>query len=413
MAVSIENELGIVRLLALETRSWPTMLSAAGRARGRMAFPGRDRGCAVFVGGLRPDGPPAGGRRLLVVDTIVTAAPSQARSPSSQPTRYSRVRAARSFLASSKCCGRQKTASGCAKGNHCDRVRLPTVSPSEAPPPRCAIAIPEWWNWWAGSWQMGRLTFPKFGNSNWSSAMVRFLAVVSLAVAGSSGLSAQITTGDASRGEQLVRDRGCVGCHKLNGAGGNKARSATRRSRDFTPAAWPACCGATLLRVGASRRAVAGNNRHHPAEGPTCTPSSLPEGISIRWATPARRRFSPGSAAPLATASPSALPRMPCRYCLAFLARSHRLARTSGIAGGHGPRVREKGRALSAAHFREMNIFSSIWITVGFAPRSQVRACRWRFGRAEFQSLQCDSCHKDKHAMDKRTDPISLAEYKP
>jgi len=31
-------------------------------------------------------------------------------------------------------------------------------------------------------------------------------------------------------------------------------------------------------------------------------------------------------------------------------------------------------------------------------------------GRAEFQSLQCDSCHKDKRAMDKRTDPISLAE---
>ena len=67
--------------------------------------------------------------------------------------------------------------------------------------------------------------------------MVRFLAIVSLAVAGSSGLLAQITTGYASRGEQLVRDRGCVSCHKLNGAGGNKASDlATRRSRDFTPA---------------------------------------------------------------------------------------------------------------------------------------------------------------------------------
>ena len=53
--------------------------------------------------------------------------------------------------------------------------------------------------------------------------MVRFLTIVSLAVAGSSGLQAQITTGDASRGEQLVRDRGCINCHKLNGAGGNKA----------------------------------------------------------------------------------------------------------------------------------------------------------------------------------------------
>ena len=67
--------------------------------------------------------------------------------------------------------------------------------------------------------------------------MLRFLTIVSLAVAAGSGLPAQITTGDAARGEQLVRDRGCTNCHKLNGTGGNKASDlATRRSRDFTPA---------------------------------------------------------------------------------------------------------------------------------------------------------------------------------
>jgi len=35
----------------------------------------------------------------------------------------------------------------------------------------------------------------------------------------------------------------------------------------------------------------------------------------------------------------------------------------------------------------------------------------WRFRDApEFQSLQCESCHRGKHSLDKRADPISLAE---
>jgi len=68
--------------------------------------------------------------------------------------------------------------------------------------------------------------------------MARFLSIASLAVATwGGGLLAQVTTGDASRGEQLVRDRGCVACHKLNGSGGNKAPDLGRlASRNYTPA---------------------------------------------------------------------------------------------------------------------------------------------------------------------------------
>jgi mono/diheme cytochrome c family protein len=51
------------------------------------------------------------------------------------------------------------------------------------------------------------------------------------------GLSAHPAAGDSVRGEQLLRDRGCLMCHALDGQGAHTAPDLGRRiSRDYTPA---------------------------------------------------------------------------------------------------------------------------------------------------------------------------------
>jgi len=49
-------------------------------------------------------------------------------------------------------------------------------------------------------------------------------------------IQAQTTGGDAARGEQLLSDLGCVGCHRGNGRGGNPASDlGTRFARNYAP----------------------------------------------------------------------------------------------------------------------------------------------------------------------------------
>lgn len=68
--------------------------------------------------------------------------------------------------------------------------------------------------------------------------MLRLLRVViGVAVCCANVLLAQTAFGDASRGEKLLRERGCVGCHKVDGEGGSAAPDLGKRtSRDYTPA---------------------------------------------------------------------------------------------------------------------------------------------------------------------------------
>jgi mono/diheme cytochrome c family protein len=50
-------------------------------------------------------------------------------------------------------------------------------------------------------------------------------------------LPAQVTAGDAGRGEQLLREHGCIGCHEFSGQGGHSAPElGTRLSRNYSPA---------------------------------------------------------------------------------------------------------------------------------------------------------------------------------
>jgi cytochrome c2 len=66
--------------------------------------------------------------------------------------------------------------------------------------------------------------------------MSRFLRILGLAEI-TCAISAQTTTGDASRGEQLLCGRGCINCHELHGQGGNTAPNlAKRTSRNYTQA---------------------------------------------------------------------------------------------------------------------------------------------------------------------------------
>ena len=247
--------------------------------------------------------------------------------------------------------------------------------------------------------------------------MVRFLTIVGLAVAGSSGLAAQITTGDALRGEQLVRDRGCVNCHKLNGAGGNKASDlATRRSRDFTPAglagvlwshppaAWtPAGAqskgtsaispaeGADLFAFFASRRyfdprgdAKRGRKVFTGRKCSTC------HGITERIAKDA-----PAVATWRSLRDPIGLAR-DLWNCKVAMAPAYEKK------GVHYPR-------LTSGEMNDLLIYLDNLVAIrSKAPQFQLAG--GDAGRAEFQSLQCETCHKGKRSLDKNADTISMAD---
>ena len=247
--------------------------------------------------------------------------------------------------------------------------------------------------------------------------MLRFLTIVSLAVAGCSGLSAQITTGDASRGEQLVRERGCTACHKLNGQGGNKASDlATRRSRNFTPAglagvlwshppaAWtpagaqPQGTSALSPQQGADLFAFFASRRYFDPLGDakrgrkvfTSKRCSGCHGIKERISKDA-----PAVAAWRSLRDPIGLARdlWNCKAAMdpAYVRK-----------GVHYPR-------LTAGEMNDLLIYLDNLVGIrSKEPRFELAA--GDAGRTEFQTLQCDSCHKAKHSLENRADPISMAE---
>jgi len=60
--------------------------------------------------------------------------------------------------------------------------------------------------------------------------------IVLVAAGGCGNLGAQIISGDAARGEQLLRDHGCSGCHQVNRQGGHTAPDLGKpSSRNYTP----------------------------------------------------------------------------------------------------------------------------------------------------------------------------------
>ena len=246
---------------------------------------------------------------------------------------------------------------------------------------------------------------------------MQFLTILSLAVAGSSGLQAQITTGDASRGEQLVRDRGCIVCHKLNGQGGNKASDlATRRSRNFTPAglagvlwshapsAWAptgAQSQATVvisLGEGADLFAFFASRRYFDPLGDakrgrrvfTSKRCSSCHGIRERLATDA-----PPVAAWRSLRDPIGLAR-DLWNCRAAMDPAYERK------GVHYPR-------LTSGEMNDLLIYLDNLLGIR-SKEPQFQLASAEAGRTEFLSLRCDGCHQGKHSLENRADPISMAE---
>ena len=247
--------------------------------------------------------------------------------------------------------------------------------------------------------------------------MVRFLAVFSLAVAGSSGLQAQITTGDAARGEQLVRDRGCTNCHKLNGAGGNKASDlATRRSRDFTPAG---LAGVLWSHPPAAWTPAAAQSQGTPAISPS-------EGADLFAFFASRRYFDPLGDA---KRGKKVFTGRRCASCHGITDRINKdapavvawrsLRDPIGLArdlwnckAAMDPAYEKKGLhypRLTAGEMNDLLIYLDNLVGIR-SKEPKFELVSGDASRSELQSLQCDSCHKAKHSLEKRADAISLAE---
>ena len=247
--------------------------------------------------------------------------------------------------------------------------------------------------------------------------MLRFLTIVSLAVAAGSGLHAQITTGDAARGEQLVRDRGCTNCHKLNGTGGTKASDlATRRSRDFTPAglagvlwshppaAW-APAGAQTQAVsaltseqGSDLFAFFASRRYFDPLGDAKRGKKVFTGrrcASCHGITDRINKDAPAVVAWRSLRDPIGLAR-DLWNCKAAMDPAYEKK------GLHYPR-------LTAGEMNDLLIYLDNLVGIrSKEPKFELVA--GDSGRSELLNLQCDSCHKAKHSLEKRTDAISLAE---
>jgi cytochrome c2 len=247
--------------------------------------------------------------------------------------------------------------------------------------------------------------------------MIRFLTIVSLAVAGCNGLLAQVITGDASRGEQLVRDRGCTSCHKLNGAGGNRASDlATRRSRNFTPAdlagvlwshapsAWvPAGAqsqGASALSAGeaADLFAFFASRRYFDPLGDANRGKRVFTGMRCSSCHGIRDRISPDAPAVMAWRSL----RDPIGFARDLWNCKAAMDPAYERKGVHYPR-------LTSGQMNDLLIYLDNLVGIR-SKDPQFQLVAGEAGRAEFQSLQCESCHQGKHSLENRADAISMAE---
>jgi len=227
--------------------------------------------------------------------------------------------------------------------------------------------------------------------------MVRFLTIVGLAVAGSSGLAAQSPRGDALRGEQLVRDRGCVNCHKAQWSGGNTtARIWPHGGRaTFTPAALAGVAVEPPSRrverqPAPSRKAT--SRDQVPRRGRPVSLLRFQTVFSIRGATPSGAGRFYGRKCSTCHGNY----RAHCQGCSCPFATWRSLRARSGCTGpvelqsGDGPRVREEGvhyPRLTSGEMNDLAHLSDNLVRDSLKePKSSLPAATR--AAAEFQSLQ-------------------------
>jgi mono/diheme cytochrome c family protein len=250
--------------------------------------------------------------------------------------------------------------------------------------------------------------------------MARFPRIASLAVAAwGGGLLAQIPTGDAPRGEQLVRDRGCVTCHKLNGAGGNKAPDLGRlASRNYTPAGlaavmWNHAPSAWAQTAATSKGTIAitpaqaadlfaffSSRRYFEPRGDAKRGKQVFVGKKCANCHGIRERISgAGDAKPVVAWRSS-------RDAIGFADDMWNLQaamdRAFATKGVHHPR-------LTSTEINDLLVYlENIPEIRGKEPQFQLAGAD--AGRTEYHALQCDTCHAGKLSLEKRTARLSMAD---
>jgi len=250
--------------------------------------------------------------------------------------------------------------------------------------------------------------------------MARFLRIASLVAATwGGGLLAQIATGDASRGEQLVRDRGCVSCHKLNGTGGNKAPDLGRlASRNYTPAGlagvmWNHAPSAWAQTAATSKGTVAispaqaadlfaffSSRRYFEPRGDAKRGKQVFAGKKCASCHGIRDQISgAGDAKPVVAWRSS---RDPIGFADDMWNLQAAMDRAFVSKGVHHPR-------LSSTEINDLLVY------LENIPEIRTKAPQFQLagldaGRAEYHALECDTCHQGKLSLEKRTSRLSMAD---
>jgi mono/diheme cytochrome c family protein len=248
--------------------------------------------------------------------------------------------------------------------------------------------------------------------------MAHFFTVASLAVAAwGGGLLAQINTGDASRGEQLVRDRGCITCHKLDGEGGNGAPDLGRRaSRNYTPAglavvmwnhapsAWAQAAATSKGTIAISAGQAADLFAYFSSRRYFEPPGDARRGKQVFSAKQCsschgiRERLS-ADAPPVVAWHSSRDPIGFAQDMWNLQAAMERAFERKGVH--HAP--------LTAAEVNDLLVYlDNLREIRGKEPQFQLADID--AGRAQFHTLQCDACHAGKLSLEKRAARLSMAD---
>ena len=246
--------------------------------------------------------------------------------------------------------------------------------------------------------------------------MTKFLTIAGLVVAGSGGLLAQIATGDASRGEQFVRGRGCIVCHRINGEGGDRASDlATRRSRNYSPAG----LAGVLWSHAPAAWAQTG------AQSPGTFTMSAGQGADLFAFFASRRYLDPLGDARRGKRVFSAKQCSNCHGLRAPISDARPVVAWRSLRDPIGfaqdlwncraamdPAFERQGvehPRLTSGEMNDLLVYLDNLLGIrGKEP--QFRIVSSETGRIQFLSMRCDSCHQGKLSLENYADRISIAE---
>jgi mono/diheme cytochrome c family protein len=242
--------------------------------------------------------------------------------------------------------------------------------------------------------------------------MTRPLNILGFVAAGcASVLLGQTATGDASRGEQLLRDRNCITCHKINGQGGNAAPDLGRRiSRNHSPAdvaavMWnhassrPARFG--TFRLGESQAAdlfaYFASRRYFEAPGDAARGKRV---FAAKHCTGCHGISKPLSAEANPIAKWSAL-RNPIAFAQEMWNRPQTMTRIFARNGIRYPR-------LTSQEVNDLLVYlENLPVIRGREPRFQVAPPEE--GRVVFQTKGCAGCHQGRLSLENRASRYTMA----